>query len=104
MHFVHATRALDDGEESRLKALLDYGEPAARNRTASTFLVVPRLGTISPWASKATDIAHNTGLAAVHRIERGTIYTLELKRGLFRGKGLDAATRGSHRGPCCTTG
>ena len=52
---------------------------------------MPRLGTISPWASKATDIARNTGLAAVHRIERGTIYTLELKRGLFRGKGLDAA-------------
>src|SRR5687767_15830624 len=38
------------------------------------FLVVPRLGTLSPWSSKATDIAHNCGLAAVTRIERGTVY------------------------------
>ncbi len=91
VHFVHATRALDDSEEVRLKALLDYGEPGGPKPEGIDFLVVPRLGTISPWASKATDIARNTGLAAVHRIERGTIYTLELKRGLFRGKGLDAA-------------
>ncbi len=39
-------------------------------------IVLPRLGTISPWSSKATDIAHNCGLAAVSRIERGVTYTL----------------------------
>ncbi len=47
-------------------------------------LVVPRLGTISPWASKATDIAHNTGLATIRRIERGTLYTVELKNAALR--------------------
>ena len=44
----------------------------------------PRLGTISPWASKATDIAHNTGLTAIQRIERGTLYTIEFKRSALR--------------------
>jgi phosphoribosylformylglycinamidine synthase len=83
VHFVHATRALDAGEEARLKALLDYGDPAALASDGVHLLVVPRLATISPWASKATDIAHNTGLSAVHRIERGTRYTVALKRGLF---------------------
>jgi phosphoribosylformylglycinamidine synthase len=83
VHFVHATRALDAGEEARLKALLDYGDPAALASDGVHFLVVPRLATISPWASKATDIAHNTGLSAVHRIERGTRYTVALKQGLF---------------------
>jgi len=44
--------------------------------TLSTLLVVPRLGTVSPWASKATDIAHNCGLTMVRRIERGIRYEL----------------------------
>ena len=86
VHFVHATRALDAGEEARLNALLDYGERALPQAEGAEYLVVPRLGTISPWASKATDIAHNTGLAAVHRIERGTLYRVARGRGLFGGK------------------
>jgi phosphoribosylformylglycinamidine synthase len=90
MHFVHAIRALDDGEMARLNALLDYGEPAAAPADGLNLLVVPRLGTISPWASKATDIAHNTGLDAIHRVERGTVYRVELKRGLFKGREPDA--------------
>ena len=40
-------------------------------------LVVPRLGTISPWASKATDIVHNCGIDAVLRVERGIVYNVE---------------------------
>jgi phosphoribosylformylglycinamidine synthase len=39
-------------------------------------LVVPRPGTISPWSSKATDIAHNCGLSAIRRLERGVAYYL----------------------------
>jgi phosphoribosylformylglycinamidine synthase len=39
---------------------------------------MPRPGTISPWSSKATDILHNCGLAAVHRVERGIVYSLEM--------------------------
>jgi phosphoribosylformylglycinamidine synthase len=94
VHFVHATRALDAGEEARLKALLDYGDPAALASDGVHFLVVPRLATISPWASKATDIAHNTGLSALHRIERGTRYTVALKQGLFgRTAGADLRDR-----------
>jgi phosphoribosylformylglycinamidine synthase len=90
VHFVHATRELDAGEEARLKALLDYGDPAPAAPEGTAFLVVPRLGTISPWASKATDIAHNTGLDAVHRIERGTRYMIGFRRGLFHGTAMDA--------------
>ncbi len=81
VHFVHAIRPLDTAERARLDALLTYGDAGAAEKAnakshGDAFLVVPRLGTISPWASKATDIAHNTGLASVRRIERGTVYTI----------------------------
>ena len=93
VHFVHATGSLNDGDRARLTALLDYGEAAGRTdgKPGQQWLVVPRLGTISPWASKATDIARNCALARVLRIERGTRYSLVLKTGLFGGRSLDAA-------------
>jgi len=75
VHFADTERALSDAERGVLEQLLSYGprlsveEPHGR-----LFFVVPRLGTISPWASKATDIAHNCGLSVVHRIERGIAY------------------------------
>jgi phosphoribosylformylglycinamidine synthase len=90
IHFVHATRELDSVESSRLAALLDYGQTAGA-ADGVRFLVVPRLGTISPWASKATDIVHNTGLTVVHRVERGTLYTVEFRRTFFRARSIDAA-------------
>ena len=85
VHFVHASRPLATAERARLDALLTYGDAAAADKAnakgnGDAFLVVPRLGTISPWASKATDIAHNTGLASVRRIERGTVYAIKLRR------------------------
>ena len=80
VHFIHANRPLDASERARLEALLDYGDAADAAAKGAAFLVVPRLGTISPWASKATDIAHNTGLTAVRRIERGTLYVIRLGR------------------------
>ena len=86
IHFIHVDRPLDAAERARLDALLTYGEVADADAKGAEFLVVPRLGTISPWASKATDIAHNTGLAAVRRIERGTVYMIKLGR-----KSLSAA-------------
>ena len=52
-------------------------------------VVMPRLGTVSPWASKATDIAHNCG-ADIHRVERVTEYRLQTKGGLFGAKPLSA--------------
>ena len=76
-HFVEIGRPLTADERATLERLLRYG-PADRGTFASdaTVLVVPRLGTISPWSSKATDIAHNCGLEVVTRIERGVAFEL----------------------------
>jgi phosphoribosylformylglycinamidine synthase len=66
--------------------MLTYGEPVPETLYEGTtveFFVIPRLGTISPWASKATDIAHNCGMSHVHRIERGVAYTVVLKSGIL---------------------
>jgi phosphoribosylformylglycinamidine synthase len=78
-HFVEFSAA-SGAEESRvLEKLLAYGAPlAAAHSKEPLFLVVPRIGTISPWSSKATDIARQCGLAGVRRIERGTAYHLKV--------------------------
>lgn len=74
-HFAEVSGVLTADEEQVLGRLLKYGpsvpvqEPSGR-----LFLVVPRFGTISPWSSKATDIARNCGLAKLERIERGIAY------------------------------
>ena len=87
MHWVRSERPSTCRRRDRLEALLRYGEPLRRHAPAAAVVVVaPRLGTISPWASKATDIAHNCGLA-VTRIERVTEYHLTLKAGLLGGAG-----------------
>jgi phosphoribosylformylglycinamidine synthase len=75
-HFVEVERELSADESKLLDRLLAYG-PASAVCKGTSYLVVPRLGTISPWSSKATDIARNCGLAAVRRIERGTAYTID---------------------------
>ncbi|MBP6899871.1 MAG: phosphoribosylformylglycinamidine synthase [Burkholderiaceae bacterium] len=83
VHWVWADAALDSVTRERVAALLDYGDAYAGDGDGgSLVLVMPRLGTVSPWASKATDIAHNCGLA-VHRVERVTEYRLQLKAPLF---------------------
>jgi len=79
-HLVDAETALDEGELEVLGSLLSYGPLLqAQNIEGLTVLVVPRLGTISPWASKATDIANNCGLEKIRRVERGIAYTLMSK-------------------------
>jgi phosphoribosylformylglycinamidine synthase len=72
-HFAEASRPLAARESEVLERLLDYG-PAGPPGKGPMRLVVPRLGTISPWSSKATDIARRCGLDAVRRIERGTAW------------------------------
>ena len=70
-YFVSSPAPLDAAQTEKLQALLSavrVDTPAAEQ---SLFLITPRIGTISPWSSKATDIAHNCGLADVERIERG---------------------------------
>ena len=80
-HFVELGRPLQDDEALLLERLLRYGDPAPGEspgqKRGALLLVVPRIGTISPWSSKATDIARNCGLAPVSRIERGIAYRLE---------------------------
>jgi len=82
VHWVRCAEPLDAASHHKLAALLRYGEPAAAAAGGALVVVMPRLGTVSPWASKATDIAHNCGLT-VQRVERVTEYSLGLKRGLL---------------------
>ena len=90
IHFIHSREKLSDSELEILRGLLCYGETFADVRDVAAGvesgenkplnwnrLVIPRLGTISPWASKATDIAHNVGLDKVLRIERGVEYQIQ---------------------------
>ncbi|MFL3652079.1 MAG: phosphoribosylformylglycinamidine synthase [Pseudoalteromonas sp.] len=77
-HFADLTSPLSVDEQTKLEKLLTYGPTIAEHTPAGTLvLVTPRPGTISPWASKATDIAHNCGLKQVHRVERGIAYYIE---------------------------
>ncbi len=80
-YFVEIEAPLDGDEAERLVDLIG-AYPQGDAPAGELLLVTPRLGTISPWSSKATDIAHNCGFAKIKRIERGTAYTLEVRGGL----------------------
>src|SRR5580692_1965958 len=90
VHFVDAERVLSAAETELLRQLLTYGGAAQRSVAARAhdagrlILVVPRAGTISPWSSKASDIAHVCGLTAARRIERGIAYHVHSSGGLDR--------------------
>ncbi|MBP7326010.1 MAG: phosphoribosylformylglycinamidine synthase [Alicycliphilus sp.] len=85
VHLVARDAAPSEAERERLAALLNYGDPYAGPADGLALLVTPRLGTVSPWASKATDIAHNCGLQ-LRRVERITEYRISLKGGLLGGR------------------
>ena len=89
VHWVWSDAALGRADADKLAALLTYGDPPPAAADGALVLVMPRLGTVSPWASKATDIAHNCGLA-IHRVERVTEYRLQVKSGLLGSKPLPA--------------
>jgi len=85
VHFVQTRREPTASERGVLEALLSYGEQAASthvragvpaNAATLLILVIPRPGTISPWSSKASDIARVCGLDLVERIERGMAYEI----------------------------
>ena len=78
IHFAEVSASLSEADQTTLQALLTYG-PSVKQlaNNGDLLLVVPRPGTISPWSSKATDIAHNCGLDNVVRVERGTAYYIE---------------------------
>src|SRR5450631_1352303 len=81
MHFVDASRPLAESELDVLGKLLTYGArvPDALRKVPSghRILVTPRVGTESPWSSKATDIVHVCGLSDVTRVERGTVFFIQ---------------------------
>ncbi|RIK15565.1 MAG: phosphoribosylformylglycinamidine synthase, partial [Acidobacteria bacterium] len=89
VHWVSSDGELSPDRREALSALLAYGEPWTRRdrqgpgepgRDEEVIVVAPRLGTISPWASKATDIVHNCGIP-IHRVERVTEVHLRLADG-----------------------
>ena len=82
VHWVASEARPSDALKSQLSALLTYGEPHTGTDDGALVVVLPRFGTVSPWASKATDIAHNCGLA-IKRVERLTEYRIALKTGLL---------------------
>ena len=100
VHVVACTRELTGPELDQLGAMLSYGPsavittiPAGSQFKAETietdsFFITPRVGTTSPWSSKATDIAHVCGLSAITRIERATEWTVT-------GQGIDGAVIGA---------
>ncbi|WP_326538682.1 phosphoribosylformylglycinamidine synthase [Pseudorhodoferax sp.] len=82
VHWVSSGAPLDATQTARLAELLRYGDAAAPAADGALVVVTPRLGTLSPWASKASDIAHNCGFAIEH-VERCTEFTLLLDKPLL---------------------
>ena len=82
MHFVDLNEKLNQQDLAVLTGLLRYGAEESQRRDLiqsdhQLRLVVPRSGTISPWSSKASDIARICGLDKVIRIERGIAYRID---------------------------
>ncbi|PLR36221.1 phosphoribosylformylglycinamidine synthase [Chimaeribacter arupi] len=78
VHFADVSAPLSADEQTKLQRLLKYGPSLAEHAPQGRLLLVtPRPGTISPWSSKATDIAHNCGLMQVTRLERGLAFYIE---------------------------
>ncbi|EMA3642082.1 phosphoribosylformylglycinamidine synthase [Providencia stuartii] len=91
MHFAELSAPLSESEQGKLRSLLKYGPSLAEHEPfGKLILVTPRPGTISPWSSKATDIAHNCGLSQVERIERGIAYYVQADS-LSQAQWLDVA-------------
>ncbi len=93
VHIIASTRDLTPAELEQLGAMLSYGPTAiiaqpgpVSTQTSETdsFFITPRIGTTSPWSSKATDIAHVCGLSSITRIERATEWSVS-------GLGIDGA-------------
>jgi len=90
-HFVQTARAFTRAEQECLARVLTYGPAAqAQNQDGALLLVVPRIGTISPWSSKATEIVRQCGLDAVERVERGTAYRFRVPDGALGRTDIDA--------------
>lgn len=81
-YFVSLNKELSAAEIMLLDSLLGLGDNVleqGKEDQVSQILIVPRLGTISPWSSKATDIMHHCGMHSVDRIERGIVYSVRVE-------------------------
>jgi phosphoribosylformylglycinamidine synthase len=79
IHVAELSCELSAAESTVLEKLLTYGpHREAHSPKGHLYVVAPRPGTISPWSSKATDIAHICGLAKVQRIERAIAYWVDM--------------------------
>ncbi|MDO8420436.1 MAG: phosphoribosylformylglycinamidine synthase, partial [Rubrivivax sp.] len=91
VHWAAFDAAPRPADVDKLQALLTYGDPCTAESGGERVVVMPRLGTVSPWASKATDIARNCGVGtsgtegapALHRVERVTEFQLAIQGALF---------------------
>jgi phosphoribosylformylglycinamidine synthase len=82
VHFAFSEHALNTDEKDTLTQILSYGPSGnIESPTGELFLIIPRIGTISPWASRATDIANNCGLTRILRLERGVAYYVTTQHG-----------------------
>lgn len=83
VHVVDLESDLTSDKKSTLEKLLTYGPSLeAKEPEGTLFVVAPRPGTISPWSSKATDIAHICGLSEIKRIERAIAYYVDFNGGV----------------------
>ncbi|MEA3275031.1 MAG: phosphoribosylformylglycinamidine synthase [Pseudomonadota bacterium] len=97
MHFAELDQALSADERSVLERLLRYGPDLPEHEPeGDLLLVVPRPGTISPWSSKSTDIAHNCGLTKIRRLERGAAYYLHTETGALDAEVLTLSAAALH--------
>jgi phosphoribosylformylglycinamidine synthase len=94
VHFALLKRDLKADEGRVLERILTYGTAPLAEPKGRLFLVIPRIGTISPWSSKATEIARICGLDAVARIERGIAFHIEA--GQFSQALIEAILRAVH--------
>ncbi|HEY0907625.1 MAG TPA: phosphoribosylformylglycinamidine synthase, partial [Methylophilus sp.] len=82
VHFAFSEHTLSAAEQETLRQILTYGPHTdIESPTGELLLVTPRIGTISPWASRATDIGHNCGLSSLLRLERGIAYYVTTQNG-----------------------
>ena len=79
VHFADLNDNLDENKIKQLTQLLTYSESLNINNAVSSIVVIPRLGTISPWSSKATDIRHLCDMTQIKRIERAVVYHFDAK-------------------------
>jgi phosphoribosylformylglycinamidine synthase len=74
IHFIQSDKDLNQSNKKTLYKLLDYAPEVNLVNSKHKITITPRIGTISPWSSKATDICKLCGLSVVSRIERGINY------------------------------